>query len=140
MLVYEDPDDPERGFDPRITYDGRYLVIIAYKGTDPRNDIYYVDLQDPSRRVIRLLDDFDANYVLAKKVQDTFPQGMDDTESGQGYFYVNVQWAAEVASFITAQGGTPRISDDTQGEHPLIPMIHWAALRPSGFLPQEVTR
>jgi prolyl oligopeptidase len=43
-LLYERPDEPEFGFFPEISSDGQYLVLSLWKGTDPRNDLYYKDL------------------------------------------------------------------------------------------------
>jgi prolyl oligopeptidase len=68
-LVYERPDEPEWGFDPRVTEDGRYVVLSIWKGTDRRNRTYYMDLENRSRPrldapVVPLLDDFDAGYDL----------------------------------------------------------------------------
>lgn len=62
VLVYARPDDPEMGFGAAVTDDGRYLLIVAWKGTDRRNNLYYKDLQDAGAEVVRLLDAFDAAY------------------------------------------------------------------------------
>src|SRR6266567_7122968 len=66
-LVYERPDQPDWGINGTVTDDGRYLILNVWLGTDRRNRVYYLDLQDPARprvhgEVIRLLDDFDASY------------------------------------------------------------------------------
>jgi prolyl oligopeptidase len=67
VLVYERPDQPDWGMNAEVTDDGRYAVLHVWLGTDRRNRIYYLDLQDarhPRVRgtVVRLLDDFDASY------------------------------------------------------------------------------
>src|SRR5262249_24753289 len=46
-LVYERPDEPELGFGPTVSDDGRWLVLTVWKGTDRRNRLYVRDLQDP---------------------------------------------------------------------------------------------
>ncbi len=61
-LIYERPDEPEFGFWPEVSDDGRYLAITVWKGTDERNRFYYKDLQAENGEVVRLLDDFDAAY------------------------------------------------------------------------------
>ncbi len=66
-LVYERPDQPDWGMNAEVTDDGRYAVLNVWLGTDRRNRVYYLDLQDPKRPkvtgdVVRLLDDFDASY------------------------------------------------------------------------------
>jgi prolyl oligopeptidase len=64
-LVYERPDEPEWGFSPQTTPDGRYLVIDVWQGTQPYNRVYYIDLADGAGKVVPLLDDFDAGYHYA---------------------------------------------------------------------------
>ncbi len=62
MLIYERPDRKEWGFGGSVSEDGRYLVISVWQGTSRNNRLYYKDLADKSKRVHRLLDDFDASY------------------------------------------------------------------------------
>ncbi len=47
VLVYENSDQPEWGFFPFVTEDGRFLVIYVSKGTDPRNMLLVKDLALP---------------------------------------------------------------------------------------------
>lgn len=61
-LVYHRPDHKEWGFDGYVTDDGRYLIITVTEGTDPKNRLYYQDLQQPGAPVVELLNDFDAMY------------------------------------------------------------------------------
>ena len=61
-LVYERPDNKELGFAGNVTDDGRYLVITVWQGTSPKNRLYYQDLSKPGSPVVKLLDDFDAEY------------------------------------------------------------------------------
>ncbi len=61
-LVYERPDQKEWNFGGSVTDDGRFLVITASEGTDPKNRVFYVDLEDKSWTVKPLLTDFDADY------------------------------------------------------------------------------
>ena len=63
-LVYQRPDQKELGFQGHVTEDGRYLVILVWKGTEVENGIAYLDLTDPAATVTRLLDGFDASYVF----------------------------------------------------------------------------
>ena len=62
VLVYERPDQKEWGFSGGVTDDGRYLVITVSQGTDPKNRVFYKDLQAPGAKVVELLNDFDASY------------------------------------------------------------------------------
>ncbi len=61
-LIYDRPDNKELGFAGNVTDDGRYLIITVWQGTSPKNRLYYKDLNDPSAPVVKLLDDFDAEY------------------------------------------------------------------------------
>lgn len=71
VLVYHRPDQKEWGFGGAVTDDGRYLIITIWQGTERKNRVYYMDL-DPDgdgqaaidREVVKLLDDFDAQYNL----------------------------------------------------------------------------
>ena len=61
-LVYSRPDAPELGFEPIVSDDGRYLVLHVWRGTDRRTRLYYQDLGERPRTMVRLLDGFDALY------------------------------------------------------------------------------
>ncbi|NOS72511.1 MAG: S9 family peptidase [Verrucomicrobia bacterium] len=61
-LIYHRPDHKDWNFNGGVTDDGRYLVITASQGTDPKNRVLYQDLQTPDAPVIELLMDFDADY------------------------------------------------------------------------------
>ncbi|MHA3773418.1 prolyl oligopeptidase family serine peptidase [Verrucomicrobiota bacterium sgz303538] len=61
-LVYERKDHKDWGFNGGVTEDGRCLVIVVNKGTDPKNAIFYKDLKDPNGQVVELLPEFDADY------------------------------------------------------------------------------
>jgi prolyl oligopeptidase len=61
-LIYERPDNKELGFGGSVTNDGHYLVIFVFQGTAPKNRLYYKDLTKPDSEVVKLLDDFDAQY------------------------------------------------------------------------------
>ncbi|MFY9948901.1 MAG: prolyl oligopeptidase family serine peptidase [Candidatus Sulfotelmatobacter sp.] len=62
QLIYERPDNKELGFNGTVTDDGRYLIITVWQGTSPKNRLYYKDLAQPDSQVVKLLDDFDAQY------------------------------------------------------------------------------
>ena len=61
-LIYDRPDNKELGFGGYVTDDGHYLVINVSQGTAPKNRLYYKDLTRPDSPVVKLLDDFDAEY------------------------------------------------------------------------------
>jgi prolyl oligopeptidase len=68
VVVYARANEPDWGFDPHVTEDGRWLLIWIGEGTDPRNRVHLADLADfdaahPERlEIVPLLDDFDAGY------------------------------------------------------------------------------
>jgi prolyl oligopeptidase len=61
-LVYERKDHGDWGFGASVSDDGRYLLIHVSQGTDPKNRLFYQDLQEPTAKVVELLNDFDAEY------------------------------------------------------------------------------
>jgi len=63
-IVYANPDEPEWGFLPEVSEDGRTLIVTVWRGTDPETRIYVADLANsPERAVVRpLLDRADAFY------------------------------------------------------------------------------
>jgi prolyl oligopeptidase len=62
VLVYARPDQPQWGFAPSLSEDGRYLVLHITHGTDPNNRIYVMDLRAKQPVMQPLLDAQDAAY------------------------------------------------------------------------------
>lgn len=71
-VVYERPDEPDFGFRPEVTEDGRFLIVAISKGTDRRNGIAYVDLQEAEWPVHLLLAPLAANWDFLDHDGDTF--------------------------------------------------------------------
>ena len=63
-LIYDRPDQKEWRFRPRVTDDGRYLVITVTRGTYPENGIFYKDLKAEGSKVVELLDRFDSKNAF----------------------------------------------------------------------------
>jgi prolyl oligopeptidase len=72
-LIYERPDEKEWGFGGRVTDDGRYLIISVWRGTEPKSQVFYLDLEasaekaeakekKPANKVVELVKGFDARY------------------------------------------------------------------------------
>jgi prolyl oligopeptidase len=72
-LVFSTPDEPEWGFEPEVSDDGRHLVVSVWRGTDPENRIYVADLTDgvEAAAVRPLLDAADARYELIATIDGT---------------------------------------------------------------------
>ena len=71
-LIYERPDQKEWGFSGSVTEDGQYLIISVWQGTDPKNLLFYKDLQSPNAEVIELISEFKALYSLIDNEGTTF--------------------------------------------------------------------
>ncbi len=63
-VVFSTPDQPEWGFDPHVYDEGRLLVLVVWRGSDPENRLYTADLSGgvEALRIDRLLDEADASY------------------------------------------------------------------------------
>ncbi len=71
QLVYEDPEHKELSFTPFLTEDGKYLVLYVELGTDPKNRVYYREVESKGP-FIKLLDKADANYAFAGNLDTLF--------------------------------------------------------------------
>ena len=72
VLVYERPDQPEWGFSPSVSTDGRWLVITIWKGTDDKYRVAYKDLSEPYGMPITLIDNFEQEYSFLDADGSTF--------------------------------------------------------------------
>ncbi|MBA4170112.1 MAG: S9 family peptidase, partial [Chloroflexi bacterium] len=65
-LIFSAPHEPEWGFEPEVTDEGRLLVITIWRGTNQENRLYVADLTGgvEAATVRPLLDDADARYEL----------------------------------------------------------------------------
>ncbi|MDP9318919.1 MAG: prolyl oligopeptidase family serine peptidase, partial [Actinomycetota bacterium] len=72
-LVFSTPHEPEWGFEPEVSDDGRLLVLSVWRGTDPENRIYVADLTNGVEAAIvrPLLDAADARYEHIATIDGT---------------------------------------------------------------------
>ena len=70
QVSYERPDQPEWGFLPSVTDDGRFLVVEIWRGTDPSNRLAYRDLRDDDGSIQMLIEDADAAYGVIGNAGD----------------------------------------------------------------------
>jgi prolyl oligopeptidase len=61
-LIYDRPDVKEMLFGGSVTDDGHYLIISVAQDTSSKNRLYYQDLTQPNSPVVKLIDDFNAQY------------------------------------------------------------------------------
>ncbi|HEU4382283.1 MAG TPA: prolyl oligopeptidase family serine peptidase [Anaeromyxobacteraceae bacterium] len=71
-LVFARPDQPEWGLSPEVSDDGRWLIITAWKGTNPENAVFVQDLRRRGSRPVPFLDRMDAAYEVVDNRGDTF--------------------------------------------------------------------
>jgi prolyl oligopeptidase len=63
-LIYKRPDQPEWGFLPSVTEDGKYLVLTTWKGTDDRYRISWLDLEKKEAQPTDLISHFENDYTF----------------------------------------------------------------------------
>ena len=71
-LIYERPDEKEWGFSGGVTEDGRYLIISVWRGTDPKNLVFYQDLTVADAPVVELIREFEAEYAFVDNEGSAF--------------------------------------------------------------------
>jgi len=63
-LIYERSNEKEWRFNPKVTDDGKYLIITISKTTAPKFLIFYQDLQEKNSKVKELITNFEADYTF----------------------------------------------------------------------------
>ncbi|MBE0655305.1 MAG: S9 family peptidase, partial [Bacteroidales bacterium] len=63
-LIYQDPSKPLWSFEGQVTSDEKHLVISVVESTTG-NAIYYMNLSDIKRQVIKIVEDFNNDHILA---------------------------------------------------------------------------
>ncbi|HEY8165009.1 MAG TPA: hypothetical protein VIF83_05575, partial [Gemmatimonadaceae bacterium] len=76
-LIFDRPDKPDWLFGTRVTEDGTFAIITVFQGTDERNRLYYIFLDNPKKPtinapIVRLIDTFDAKYEFVHNMGDNF--------------------------------------------------------------------
>ena len=84
-VVFSTPHEPEWGFEPMVTDDGRLLVVSIWRGTDPTNRVWVADLADDgaAARLRPLIDIDDARYEPIAAVDGT-PYLSTDADAPNG--------------------------------------------------------
>ncbi|HAC62682.1 MAG TPA: S9 family peptidase, partial [Cyanothece sp. UBA12306] len=72
VLIYQRRDQKEWGFNGRVSEDGKYLIINVWRGTDPKNLVFYKDLEDSNSPIIELINNFEASYGFIDNDGSTF--------------------------------------------------------------------
>jgi prolyl oligopeptidase len=73
LVILARPDEPEWGYEPAVTDEGRLLTIVVWRGTDPENRLYVADLGGGIEgiEVRPLIDDPDASYMPIAGIDGT---------------------------------------------------------------------
>ncbi len=90
-LVYQDTEHPDWSFAGNVTDDGRYLVISVGKGTERKNQVYYKDLQKPDAPVVKLIDEFTAQYGLIDNDGPVFWFQTDDNAPRERIIAIDIR-------------------------------------------------
>ncbi len=62
-LIYEEPENPQRGFSAQITDDNEYMIIYTTESSSG-NGIYYKKTGEDNSEMVRLVTDFDNDYSV----------------------------------------------------------------------------
>lgn len=69
VLIYRNDDQPEWGFLPEVSEDGRFLIVTVWKGTDDRYKVMVKPLKDAKGHEVEeaftfLIDDFENEFTF----------------------------------------------------------------------------
>ncbi len=113
VLIYDRPDEKEWGFSGSVTDDGRLLIISVWRGTEPKNLLFYKDLTVADSPVVELIRDFEAEFNVVEAEGDRLwvqtdldaPRGrliaIDLTQPDRDHWQEVIPQAAETLQSIT---------------------------------------
>jgi prolyl oligopeptidase len=104
-LVYERKDQSKWSFGATTTRDGRYVVITASEGTDPKNAVLYLDLTHPQAPPVELVPKIEAAYGYIGNRGSTF-WFHTDLNAARGRV-VKIDIAAAKPSFVEVVAEQP---------------------------------
>ena len=61
-VIYERPDDKEMGVGGSVSEDGNWLILVVWKGTSPKNQVFFKNLTMSRAPVLPVVDKFEAEY------------------------------------------------------------------------------
>lgn len=69
ILIYQEPNNPKRGFNVQTTEDERFLIIYKSEGTS-KNAFMVKDLSIPNSDFISIVEDCENNYSIIDNIDD----------------------------------------------------------------------
>ena len=121
-LIYDRPDQPDWLLFGNVTDDGQYLIITVAQGTDVRNRLYFIDLDNPGKPeinnpVFRLIDRFDAEYEFVGNRGTMFYVRTDRNAPKGRIVAISIENPREERwNTIVAEGKDALVSATTAGE------------------------
>jgi prolyl oligopeptidase len=95
-LIFGEGRDPSTYYSVDLSLDGRWLAITAAVGTEPRNDLYVVDLEG-DRTPVALAEGLDAQFWAHFHDDRTFVMTTLDAPKGRIVEVVDGEWVDVVA-------------------------------------------
>jgi len=95
VLVYARADQKEWGFGGSVTESGDYLIISVWKGTSPKNMLFYKDLRTPGSPVVELISVFEADYGFVGHDDNIFYLSTDLDAPKQRLVAVDIENSAK---------------------------------------------
>ena len=84
VVVHNNGADPDPGYDPTITHDGRYLVLAEHVGTSAKNGVLFRDLTVEDSEWMQLVDPLIAVHTFVAHIDGEFIVASDlDAPNGQ---------------------------------------------------------
>ncbi len=117
VLVWEDHEHKDWRADPKVSDDGKYLILTLGKGTDAKHRVLYRPLERPEQTPVHLVGAFEAEYsfidsdgpVFYFKTNKDAPRGkvvaIDTRQPQPEHWRVLIPEAAETLQNVHLVGG-----------------------------------
>ncbi|MDP9204318.1 MAG: prolyl oligopeptidase family serine peptidase [Gemmatimonadota bacterium] len=121
-LIYDRPDQPDWLLFGNVTDDGQYLIITVAQGTDVRNRLYFIDLDNPGKPeinnpVVRLIDKLDSEYEFVGNRRTMFYVRTDRNAPKGRIVAISIDNPREERwNTIVSEGRDALVSATTAGE------------------------